>query len=60
MNITDSRIDNGKAFDWGRVSEDYAPLKIQTTLIIHLILLQPVHAFSILTMKKLFQILHKY
>ena len=24
MNITDSRIDGGKAFDWGRTSEDYA------------------------------------
>lgn len=24
MNITDKRIDNGKAFDWGRASEDYA------------------------------------
>ena len=24
MNITDKRIDGGKAFDWGRTSEDYA------------------------------------
>ena len=24
MDIIDSRIDNGKAFDWGRVSEEYA------------------------------------
>lgn len=24
MNITDSNIDNGKAFDWGRISQDYA------------------------------------
>lgn len=24
MNITDSKIDKGKAFDWGRVSEDYS------------------------------------
>lgn len=24
MNITDSSIDNGKAFDWGRASQDYA------------------------------------
>lgn len=24
MNITDSRIDGGKAFDWGRTSSDYA------------------------------------
>lgn len=24
MNITDKRIDSGKAFDWGRTSEDYA------------------------------------
>lgn len=24
MEITDSRIDSGKAFDWGRTSEDYA------------------------------------
>lgn len=24
MNITDSRIDGGKPFDWGRISEDYA------------------------------------
>lgn len=24
MNIIDSKIDGGKAFDWGRVSSDYA------------------------------------
>lgn len=24
MNITDSRIDAGKAFDWGKISEEYA------------------------------------
>lgn len=24
MDITDSRIDAGKAFDWGRTSKDYA------------------------------------
>lgn len=24
MNITDSRIDGGKPFDWGRTSADYA------------------------------------
>ena len=27
MNITDSRIDNGKPFDWGRTSEDYAKFR---------------------------------
>ena len=24
MNIVDKRIDAGKAFDWGRTSDDYA------------------------------------
>lgn len=24
MKITDSRIDGGKSFDWGRTSQDYA------------------------------------
>lgn len=24
MEITDNRIDGGKAFDWGRTSEEYA------------------------------------
>lgn len=24
MEITDNRIDAGKAFDWGRISEEYA------------------------------------
>ena len=27
MNITDERIDAGKAFDWGRTSEDYAKFR---------------------------------
>lgn len=27
MNITDKRIDKGKAFDWGRVSTDYAKFR---------------------------------
>lgn len=27
MDITDKRIDGGKAFDWGRVSEDYAKFR---------------------------------
>lgn len=27
MNITDPNIDNGKAFDWGRTSVDYAKFR---------------------------------
>ena len=27
MNITDKRIDAGKAFDWGKTSEDYAKFR---------------------------------
>ena len=27
MNITDKNIDDGKAFDWGRTSQDYAKFR---------------------------------